>query len=192
MIASVSGKVRASLPEALVVDVGGVGLLINTTSRVSGAFSENDHADLFTVLIVREDSLTLYGFADQIDLETFELLRSVSGVGAKSALGILGALSVAQIRDAVSQESDSVFKSVTGIGAKTAKLIILTLAGKLPAGPKGAGKQTSSPIAIEALIGLGYKENDALRAVASVSRGDTSEKEVLKLALQLLAKGTAK
>jgi Holliday junction DNA helicase RuvA len=188
----VSGKVRASLPEALVVDVGGVGLLINTTSRVSGAFSENDHADLFTVLIVREDSLTLYGFADQIDLETFELLRSVSGVGAKSALGILGALSVAQIRDAVSQESDSVFKSVTGIGAKTAKLIILTLAGKLPAGPKGAGKQTSSPIAIEALIGLGYKENDALRAVASVSRGDTSEKEVLKLALQLLAKGTAK
>ena len=192
MIASVSGKVRASLPEALVVDVGGVGLLINTTSRVSGAFLENDHADLFTVLIVREDSLTLYGFADQIDLETFELLRSVSGVGAKSALGILGALSVAQIRDAVSQESDSVFKSVTGIGAKTAKLIILTLAGKLPAGPKGAGKQTSSPIAIEALIGLGYKENDALRAVASVSRGDTSEKEVLKLALQLLAKGTAK
>jgi Holliday junction DNA helicase RuvA len=125
-------------------------------------------------------------------LETFELLRSVSGVGAKSALGILSALSVEQIRDAVSQESDSVFKSVTGIGAKTAKLIILTLAGRLPAGPKGLGKQTSSPIAIEALIGLGYKEYDALRAVAAVSQGDTSEKEVLKLALQLLAKGMAK
>jgi Holliday junction DNA helicase RuvA len=180
------------LPEALVVDVGGVGLFINTTSRVSGAFSENEHADLFTVLIVREDSLTLYGFADQIDLETFELLRSVSGVGAKSALGILGALSVAQIRDAVSQESDSVFKSVTGIGAKTAKLITLSLAGKLPLGSGGSGKKTSNPIAIQALVGLGYKENDALRAVASVSRGDTSEKEVLKLALQLLAKGTAK
>ena len=191
MIASVSGTVRASSPEALVVDVGGVGLLVNTVNRVSSSFSLSDHAELFTVLIVREDSLTLYGFIDQSDLQTFELLRSVTGVGAKSALAILNTLSVSQIRDAVSQEADSVFKSVTGIGSKTAKLITLSLAGKLPAGLGGPSKQGNHPVAIDALVGLGYKEKDAVRAVESVSNAESSEKEVLRLALQLLARGNA-
>ena len=191
MIASVSGTVRASSPEALVVDVGGVGLLVNTVNRVSSSFSLSDHAELFTVLIVREDSLTLYGFIDQSDLQTFELLRSVTGVGAKSALAILNTLSVSQIRDAVSQEADSVFKSVTGIGSKTAKLITLSLAGKLPAGLGGPSKPGNHPVAIDALVGLGYKEKDAVRAVESVSNAESSEKEVLRLALQLLARGNA-
>jgi Holliday junction DNA helicase RuvA len=191
VIASVSGTVRASSPEALVVDVGGVGLLVNTVNRVASSFLPSDHAELFTVLIVREDSLTLYGFIDQSDLQTFELLRSVTGVGAKSALAILNTLSVSQIRDAVSQEADSVFKSVTGIGAKTAKLITLSLAGKLPAGLGGPSKQGNHPVAIDALVGLGYKEKDAVRAVESVSNAESSEKEVLRLALQLLARGNA-
>ena len=191
MIASVSGTVRASSPEALVVDVGGVGLLVNTVNRVASSFLPSDHAELFTVLIVREDSLTLYGFIDQSDLQTFDLLRSVTGVGAKSALAILNTLSVSQIRDAVSQEADSVFKSVTGIGSKTAKLITLSLAGKLPAGLGGPSKQGNHPVAIDALVGLGYKEKDAVRAVESVSNAESSEKEVLRLALQLLARGNA-
>jgi len=191
VIASVSGTVRASSPEALVVDVGGVGLLVNTVNRVASSFLPSDHAELFTVLIVREDSLTLYGFIDQSDLQTFDLLRSVTGVGAKSALAILNTLSVSQIRDAVSQEADSVFKSVTGIGSKTAKLITLSLAGKLPAGLGGPSKQGNHPVAIDALVGLGYKEKDAVRAVESVSNAESSEKEVLRLALQLLARGNA-
>jgi Holliday junction DNA helicase RuvA len=173
------------------VDVAGVGLLVNTVNRVASSYSPSDHAELFTVLIVREDSLTLYGFIDQSDLHTFELLRSVTGVGAKSALAILNTLSVSQIRDAVSQEADSVFKSVTGIGAKTAKLITLSLAGKLPAGLGGPSKQGNHPVAIDALVGLGYKEKDAVRAVESVSNAESSEKEVLRLALQLLARGNA-
>ena len=192
MIASVSGKVRASSSEAVVVDVGGVGLLVNTTNRVASAFSTGDHAELFTVLIVREDSLTLYGFSDQEDLQTFELLRSVTGVGAKSALAILSALSVSEIRDAVSQEADSVFKSVNGIGSKTAKLITVSLAGKLPEGLGAVSHRARYPMAVDALVGLGYKEKDALQAVEFVSKADASEKEVLRLALQLLAKGTAK
>lgn len=192
MIASVSGKVRASTFEALVVDVGGVGLLVNTANRVASAFSTGDHVELFTALIVREDSLTLYGFTEQSDLQTFELLRSVTGVGAKSALAILSTLSVSQIRDAVSQDADSVFKSVTGIGSKTAKLITLSLAGKLPEGLGGSSQQGSHPMAVDALVGLGYKEKDAIKAVESVSKAESSEKEVLRLALQLLAKGQAK
>jgi Holliday junction DNA helicase RuvA len=192
VIASVSGKVRASSSEAVVVDVGGVGLLVNTTNRVASAFSTGDHAELFTVLIVREDSLTLYGFSDQEDLQTFELLRSVTGVGAKSALAILSALSVSEIRDAVSQEADSVFKSVNGIGSKTAKLITVSLAGKLPEGLGAVSHRARYPMAVDALVGLGYKEKDALQAVEFVSKADASEKEVLRLALQLLAKGTAK
>jgi Holliday junction DNA helicase RuvA len=84
-----------------------------------------------------------------------------------------------------------VFKSVTGIGSKTAKLISLSLAGKLPAGLGGPSKQGNHPVAIDALVGLGYKEKDAVRAVESVSNAESSEKEVLRLALQLLARGNA-
>jgi Holliday junction DNA helicase RuvA len=84
-----------------------------------------------------------------------------------------------------------VFKSVTGIGSKTAKLITLSLAGKLPAGLGGPSKHGNHPVAIDALVGLGYKEKDAVRAVESVSNAESSEKEVLRLALQLLARGNA-
>jgi Holliday junction DNA helicase RuvA len=144
---------------------------------------------LLTALIVREDSLTLYGFLEPTELVTFDLLRSVNGVGPKSALSILSSLSVQEIADAVSSESDAVFRSVAGVGVKTAKLIAVSLAGKLAG---DSGRSISSGLAratVEALVGLGYKEKEATLAVSKVAKPDLSDPEVLKLALQYLARG---
>ena len=192
MIASVSGKVLASTLGAVTIEVGGVGLFVNTTVRTSSSLSIGQQASLLTVLIVREDSLTLYGFLDSIELETFDLLRSVNGVGPKSALSILSALTVQEIADAVASESDGVFKSVPGVGVKTAKLITVSLAGKLPWGSNLGSSSVTNRASVEALVGLGYSEKEAAKAVAKVSKPERSNQEVLKLALQHLARGGSK
>ena len=191
MIASVSGKVLASTLGAVTIEVGGVGLLVNTTNRIAAELNVGQSATLFTVLVVREDSLTLYGFLEALELETFDLLRSVNGVGPKSALSILSSLSVKEIADAVASESDSVFRSVSGVGVKTAKLIALSLAGKISGGlasvSSGSGRAS-----VDALIGLGYSEKEATLAVLKVSKPNLSDQDVLKLALQQLAKAGTK
>jgi Holliday junction DNA helicase RuvA len=191
VIASVSGKVLASTLGAVTIEVGGVGLLVNTTNRIAAELNVGQSATLFTVLVVREDSLTLYGFLEALELETFDLLRSVNGVGPKSALSILSSLSVKEIADAVASESDSVFRSVSGVGVKTAKLIALSLAGKISGGlasvSSGSGRAS-----VDALIGLGYSEREATLAVRKVSKPNLSDQDVLKLALQQLAKAGTK
>ena len=191
MIASVSGKVLASTLGAVTIEVGGVGLLVNTTNRIAAELNVGQSATLFTVLVVREDSLTLYGFLEALELETFDLLRSVNGVGPKSALSILSSLSVKEIADAVASESDSVFRSVSGVGVKTAKLIALSLAGKISGGlasvSSGSGRAS-----VDALIGLGYSEKEATLAVRKVSSPNLSDQDVLKFALQQWAKAGTK
>lgn len=191
MIASVSGKVLSTTSGAVTVEVGGVGFLVHTTSRIASQLSIGQNATLLTVLVVREDSLTLYGFVEALELETFDLLRSVNGVGPKSALSILSSLTVQEIADAVASESDAVFRSVSGVGVKTAKLIALSLAGKI----SGGSNPLSSPgsrASVEALVGLGYSEKDATVAVRKVSSASLSDQEILKLALQQLAKAGSK
>jgi holliday junction DNA helicase RuvA len=189
VIASVSGKVLATTLGAVTVEVGGVGLVVNTTNRISSSLSVDNSASLVTVLVVREDSLTLYGFLESIELETFDLLRSVNGVGPKSALSIMSSLSVQEIADAVAAEADAVFKSVTGVGAKTAKLITVSLAGKLPWAFGGSALTGSARSSVDALVGLGYSEKQSSQAVSQVSKAGLSDEQVLKLALQYLAKG---
>jgi Holliday junction DNA helicase RuvA len=192
VIASVSGKVLASTLGAVTVEVGGVGLTVNTTNRISSSIGIGNQVTLMTVLVVREDSLTLYGFLDSMELETFDLLRSVNGVGPKSALSILSSLTVNEVADAVASESDAVFKSVTGVGPKTAKLITLSLAGKLPWGSASAASNSSSRTSVDALIGLGYTEKESTQAVNKVSGDGLSDQQILKLALQQLARGGSK
>ena len=131
MIASLTGKILSSSNGQVVIDVQGVGYLVNTTSQASKSLEIGNTSRFFTNLVVREDSMTLFGFLQSRELEIFELLLSVNGVGPKSALAILSQLSVDQISAAVFNETDATFKSVSGIGAKTAKLIVLTLSGKL-------------------------------------------------------------
>lgn len=187
MIASLTGEVLSSSNGQVVLDVSGVGYLINSTGSVSGSLAIGDSVRFFTSLVVREDALTLFGFLNPDQLEVFELLRSVSGVGPKSALAILAELNVDQISQAVTQETDQIFKAVSGIGAKTAKLIVLTLAGKLASGPAG-NASPSSELAVAGLMGLGWSERLSREAVASAATADQTEKELLKSALQILSK----
>jgi len=190
VIASLNGTVSSIGAGTTVVDVAGVGYLVQTTHKAAKSLKIGEKIILHTCLVVREDSFSLYGFLDSSELAVFDLLRSVNGVGPKSALAILNDLSVEQIAEAVSNDSDGTFKQVSGIGAKTAKLITLTLADKF--GASGVSSGSLSETTVAALIGLGYTERDSRAAVKLVANESHSEGEILKLALQQLAKAKSR
>lgn len=199
MIASIRGEVLAVGAGWVVVAVGGVGLRVEIPSgRVAPHLG--DELFLHTSLIVREDSLTLYGFGTFDELQVFGLLLGVSGVGPRSALGVLAELTPAQIAQAAASEDERPFRKVSGIGPKTAKLIAVQLAGKLdPRLFEAAGASvegdSSPPAASHAaanvtagLVGLGYPEAQAEAAVRSALDAGASEQEaaLLRAALALI------
>lgn len=191
MIASLNGTIVSLESGSAVIDVSGVGYLVQLTSATASQLLINSPAYLFTSFVVREDGFTLFGFATVAEQKVFDLLRSVSGVGPKSALAILGELSVDQIVDAVAAENDAAFKAVTGIGPKTAKLISVTLAGKLGATFGAAGKSVGSDLSvvINALTGLGWNERSASEAVSLASKqlgASASVNDLLKNSLSRL------
>ena len=176
MIASLTGTVQNLALTHAVIDVSGVGYFVSITPATSQTLRVGSAAMVHTALIVREDAFSLFGFATTDELEMFDLLRSVTGVGPKSALAILAQLSADQIRVAVQTENDAAFKAVSGIGPKTAKLISVTLAGKLKGviGTAAVAGATQSPAAdltniVTALQGLGWSERQAADAVREVS-----------------------
>ncbi len=153
MISSVRGTVLSVAGSYVHVDVGGLGYSVQITPQHALTLRVGNEVRLHTALIVREDDMSLFGFASLAELEMFDLLRGVSGVGPKSALGVLATLSPDQIASAVATEDDAPFRKVSGIGPKTAKLIVVSLAGKIhaPAGiapvaaPHPRQLRTSSP-----------------------------------------------
>lgn len=192
MISSVRGTVLAAVGTTVVIEVGGVGLSVQVTPQHALALRVGSEAMLNTALIVREDDLSLYGFADAEQLVVFDLLRGVTGVGPKSALGVLAAMDPAQIAQAVTLEDDAAFRKVSGIGPKTAKLIVVSLAGKL-VGISARQVASAAPSSVSdnvtvALVGLGWPERVAMQAVedalATASDQDRdSVPAVLRLAL---------
>jgi len=170
MISSVRGTVIAVAATTAVIEVGGVGLAVGVTPQQALAFRTGTEAMLHTALIVREDDLALFGFATRDELAVFDLLRGVTGVGPRSALGVLGAMSPGAIASAVATEDDGAFRKVTGIGPKTAKLIVLSLAGKMQAfvtsaSPHRAQATSIGDNVLVALVGLGWSERVAAQAV---------------------------
>jgi Holliday junction DNA helicase RuvA len=170
MISSVRGTVLALATNQVVVDVGGGGLAGQVTPEHALSLRLGSEATLRTALIVREDDLSLFGFRDGDELTVFDALRGVTGVGPKSAMGVLAAMDPGQIVQAVALEDDAAFRKVSGIGPKTAKLIVLSLTGKLSvaATPRrtAAPKVTSvSDSVLAALIGLGWNDRMAAQAV---------------------------
>ena len=188
MIASLTGLVLSSSNGQIVIDVQGVGYLVHSRSATVASISQGESVSFFTSLVVREDAWTLFGFESKQELEVFELLRSVNGVGPKSALSILNQMSVEQVAQAVSEESDESFKAVSGIGTKTAKLITLTLAGKLIASGSKGSTSSISEGAVSALVGLGWSERQSRDALQQVATKDMTDKQLLKSALQVLSK----
>ena len=170
MISSLRGRVLTAAGSSVVIEVGGVGFHVNTTPALSLASRVGHEVSVHTTLIVREDALTLFGFATRDELDVFDLLIGVTGVGPKSALGVLSALSPEQVAEAVQRDDDAVFRKVSGIGPKTAKLITVSLAGKLiaPVTPARAATVVTGGAAesvLAALTGLGWSERVAAEAV---------------------------
>lgn len=187
MIASLTGSVQTTSLGSLVLDVQGVGYLVNVVPSLALNVKPGDSLFVHTAFVVRDDAFTLYGFSTQEELRTFELLRSVTGVGPKSALSVLHHLGVTELEAAVAKGDDSAFKSVSGIGPKTAKLIIVTLSGKFATGAEVSSENSD---VISALTGLGYSLKLAEQAVQSakkINAGAGSE-SLLRLALQELVK----
>lgn len=188
MIASLSGKLLSSAGGQLVIEVSGVGYLVHTTDQTASSFQTGQQVTVYTSLVVREESLTLFGFRDLKDLEMFDLLMSVNGVGPKSALAVLGELSVDQIADAVTNESDATFKAVSGIGAKTAKLITLTLSGKVLAKSSSPVPKQRIEATVSALVGLGWSERQARDSASKVADSELTDQQILKAALKELSR----
>lgn len=171
MISSVRGIVLSSGGGLVVIEVGGVGLAVQVTPQQALLARIGEEVRLHTALIVREDDLSLYGFGTADELAVFDLLRGVSGVGPKSALGVLATLTPEQVAQAVADEDDAPFRKVSGIGPKTAKLIAVSLAGKLTpvaaavAVPAGSSGTDVTSAVVAALVGLGWNERTAAQAV---------------------------
>ncbi|HEV7186095.1 MAG: Holliday junction branch migration protein RuvA [Actinomycetales bacterium] len=181
MISSLRGTVLSASGGTAVIEVGGVGFSLQLTPDHVLSLRVGDEAFVLTSLIVREDALQLFGFADLDQLQVFELLTGVSGVGPKSAIGVLSVLSPDEIAEAVTADDDAPFRKVSGIGPKTAKLIVVSLSGKLAVthrtrAVKAASGSPSSigDSVLVALVGLGWPEKVAADAVADVV-ADTDE-----------------
>jgi Holliday junction DNA helicase RuvA len=192
MISSLRGTVLGASGGSVVVEVGGIGYSVAVTPQHALSLRIGDTALLHTALVVREDDLSLFGFADLDALHVFDLLRGVTGVGPKSALGVLAAMTPDQIAMAVIAEDDAAFRKVSGIGPKTAKLIVVSLAGKLLAprhvAPAIAPRTVGGDVVV-ALVGLGWPERTAQQTVEEVLRDATDERNtqaLLRAALSLL------
>lgn len=177
MIASVHGTVLAVRLDAAVVEVGGVGMLVQATPATLAGLRLGQPARLFTSLVVREDSLTLFGFADDDERDVFETVQTVSGVGPRLALAMLAVHTPDGLRRAVADEDLAALVRVPGIGRKGAQRIVLELKDRLGA-PSPAGGADAVPLlsdhreqVVEALVGLGWPARAAQDAVAGVLDG---------------------
>ena len=204
MISFLHGEVAQVLPDRVIVDVGGVGFQVLVSVRDAADMPPaGSDVKVYTYMSVSEDAIRLYGFLSQDDLNVYKTLISVSGVGPKAALGILGALSANDIRFAVFSDDDKALAKAQGIGAKTAKKLILELKDKLKLedaiavggmdDPAQGGGAASSVIdeelseAVQALAALGYSNSEALRAVRKVkATEDMQTQDILKQALKYI------
>lgn len=178
MIAHLTGCVAAVAPDGAVIEVGGVGLLVQCTPGTLAELRLGEQARLATSLVVREDALTLYGFASEDERNTFELLQTASGVGPRLAQAMLAVLSPDALRRAVAAEDLAMLMSVPGIGRKGAQRIVLELAGRLGAPADiGAPAATGRPVLAQlqwqeqvraGLVSLGWQAREADQAIAVV------------------------
>ncbi|GAB7107106.1 Holliday junction branch migration protein RuvA [Streptomyces phaeofaciens JCM 4814] len=197
MIAFVSGPVAALAPDSAVVEVGGIGIAVQCTPNTLSGLRMGRQTKLATSLVVREDSLTLYGFVDDDERQVFELLQTASGVGPRLAQAMLAVHTPDALRRAVSTGDEKALIAVPGIGKRGAQKLLLELKGRLgePVGAPGIGAPVTHGWRDQlhaALIGLGYATREADEAVAAVTpqaeaaEGTPQVGHLLKAALQTL------
>ena len=191
MIASLQGIIDAASQESMIVNVNGVGFKVSVpTSVLSEMGAVGREVKLYTHLHIREDDMSLYGFGSIDELRLFETLITVSGLGPKTAMGMLSAMRADQVAMAIASGSVEILTTIPGIGKKTAERLILELkdkvGGVLISAPAGRAAQENAD-AVTALISLGYSVAEATRAVGTLPTGHKlSLEEKVKLALQYL------
>ncbi len=189
MIAQIRGKIEAKKDKYIIVETGGIGYKVNVSSETLKRLPKlGEEVKLFTHLAVREDAMELYGFADAGELEFFELLIGISGIGPKSAIAILSLAPVETLKKAVSANDTSYLTKVSGIGRKSAEKIVFELKDKLGAlegGGSGVNLKEESD-AIEALRALGYTTAESRDALKKVPPEILTTSQKVKEALKVL------
>lgn len=182
MIASLTGRVARIDLDSLVLEVGGIGYLVRTTPEALGATRHGAELTLHTELVVREDSMTLYGFPHPEEAETFRIVQSVSGIGPRTALAVLAVLAPEELHRAVAAQDATAITRTPGIGPKVASRMLLELGGRLPAPSTPGGEEAVQPApaapggadadVVDALTGLGWPEKAAQKAVQAVREAE--------------------
>lgn len=187
MISSLRGTVASVGLDHAVLEVGGVGFACLATPTTLARLRVGEPARLATTLVVREDSLTLFGFQDDDERETFLTVQTVTGIGPRLAMAILAVHTPDDLRRAIAGEDLTALQRVPGIGRRVAQRLVLELAGKL-------GEPETAAVAVPAmdedivaaLVSLGWPQRDAAAAVAAVGTGAANRGEALRAALQHL------
>lgn len=186
MIGSIRGKIIAKTDKFTLIETGGVGYKIHLSPEALFPLKEEQEAFFWIHTHVREDALDLYGFATQEELQFFEMLINVSGIGPKGAVGILGIATLPTLKRAISTSDLPYLTKISGIGKKTAEKIVIELRDKIERQEPGGSLQEELD-ALLALQSLGYSQNEARDALKDVpSELDTSKK--IKAALKILGK----
>lgn len=193
MIASVSGEVLETRLDSLVVALGGVGMQVMCSPQTISTVRLGQRVSLATSLVVREDSLTLFGFESAESRDLFEVIQGVSGFGPKLAFTILAAMTAEELRTAIASEDIARLTKTPGVGNKGAQRLVLELKDRI--GYAGQPNATSATAAwqeqvTQALVGLGWTTKDASKAVSTLANqsnlDDSDMASLLRQALQLL------
>lgn len=197
MIASVRGPVLDVALDHVVIDCGGVGYRVLVTPATVGAVRRGEEATLLTSMIVREDSMTLYGFTDADARALFTLLQTVTGVGPRLAMAILAVLEPVSLRRALAESDVKALTAVPGVGKRVGERLVVELRDKVDAPTSGGPGLVASPSAgsvrdqvAEALVGLGFTAGPADKAVTTVlsDEPDADASTVLRKSLALMGK----
>ncbi len=190
MIGYVNGTVKLVRPSWIIVDTGGVGYKLFVGPDLLSKIRENDRVELYTYTQVREDILSLFGFVTVEELDFFELLISVSGIGPKAAMSILSAATIDKIRASIVNQDPTLLSSVSGVGKKTAEKVVIELKNKVGSTASifdSVGNEKVEDI-YEALIGLGFKPLEAREAIGTMPAECVTTESQLKHCLSVLKK----
>ncbi|HHY90846.1 MAG TPA: Holliday junction branch migration protein RuvA [Clostridiales bacterium] len=197
----IKGNLEKVAEDHVIIDQNGIGYKVYTSSFSMEELKHQEEVKVYTELVLREDSVSIYGFSTLQELELFRMLKSVTGVGAKVALGILSSISINELVDIISAGDTAGLMKAQGVGKKIAQRILLELKDKISLLdfdmvvdiPVSSENQTDSSIsvfreAVEGLIALGYSEAEATMAVRKAEGAFTELEEIIRAALKHLAK----
>ena len=200
MIAYIKGTIGSVTDQSVILENNGIGYIIGASAATLTRLPpEGESAMLHTYMQVKEDDMSLFGFLSAEDLQLFRLLISISGIGPKVGMAILGTMSADMVLTAIASQDSAAFSRVPGVGKKTAQRITLELQDKINTGLNHLNyrgtvmsgvsdeKQDSKQDSIEALLSLGYSRSESVKAVLAVAQEDMSTEQIISLALKKLA-----